>query len=112
MSTELLLEQQTVQRGAADPDALGDLGLGHSRIEGIGCGSGDGTHYGALLAADALQDLAQFVESATGFDVGCVGHGVSVNHLLHNVNRVTLASSTNGLAVSYHPAPYSRELAL
>jgi hypothetical protein len=90
----LLLGQQAVQGWAADPYAFGDLGFGDSRRESVGRSGGNLLHRRGFFATGALQDLAERVESATGFDVGCVGHLESVKHLSQNVNCVTLRSST------------------
>jgi hypothetical protein len=94
MPDELLLREQPIQGGAADPYPLGDLGLAHTSCEGLGGSDGDLLHRRPLFAADSLQGLTQLVESATGFYVGCVGHGASVKHLPQSVNCVTLRAST------------------
>lgn len=89
-----LLAQKTVQRGAADPDAFHDLGLGDSGVEGLARHARYLLHRLGLFAAHRFDLEAQDIESAAGADVRGVGHAGSVNRLQSSVKPVTLALSS------------------
>src|SRR5690349_3628348 len=105
------LLQDSVQGGAADPGALGDLRSGHAGLQGIGSDGGDLLHGPRLDTPGAGERSSQLVELAAGLDVGCVGHGATVKHLTASVNRVTMrASEKQGSRRANAQPSYSRSV--
>lgn len=89
----LFLREQSIQGGAADLGAFGDLGLGDASLQCFARSARDFLQRLALTPAGSGQVRAQLVQGPAELDVWRIVHAGSVKDLRQNVKCVTLRSS-------------------